>query len=209
VLAVQGRQILPHRTAGPLGVRPRDLASLDPLVAAGIGLDHAGVHRKALAGDQPRLHAPADDALEHAPQDIALPEAAVTRLGGVYNIAPVVDDLIDRVMTDARLNANPRVDEAHHRVSAAGFKYFVTEMVCQAAGGPQRYSGRPMGDSHRHLMITEGEWEAFQDDLQQALDRFGVPQPEQEELKAIVESTREAIVIAPLQEGAAGPAEPR
>ena len=131
------------------------------------------------------------------------------RLGGVYNIAPVVDDLIDRVMTDARLNANPRVDEAHHRVSAAGFKYFVTEMVCQAAGGPQRYSGRPMGDSHRHLMITEGEWEAFQNDLQQALDRFGVPQPEQEELKTIVESTREAIVIAPLQEGAAGPAQPR
>jgi len=26
----------------------------------------------------------------------------------------VVDDLIDRVMTDARLNANPAVNEAHH-----------------------------------------------------------------------------------------------
>src|SRR5918994_6758972 len=35
------------------------------------------------------------------------------RLDGVYNIAVVVDDLIDRVMVDARLNANPRVDEAH------------------------------------------------------------------------------------------------
>ena len=68
------------------------------------------------------------------------------RLGGVYNIAPVVDDLIDRIMVDQRLNANPRVDEAHHRVSAAGFKYFVTEMLCEAAGGPQRYAGRPMGD---------------------------------------------------------------
>lgn len=45
------------------------------------------------------------------------------RLGGVYNIATVVDDLIDRVMIDPRLNANPRVDEAHHRVSAAGFKF--------------------------------------------------------------------------------------
>jgi hemoglobin len=67
------------------------------------------------------------------------------RLGGVYNIAPVVDNLIDRVMVDPRLNANPRVDEAHHRVSAAGFKYFVIEMLCEAAGGPQRYSGRPMG----------------------------------------------------------------
>jgi len=123
------------------------------------------------------------------------------RLGGVYNIAPVVDDLIDRIMVDQRLNANPRVDEAHHRVSAAGFKYFVTEMLCEAAGGPQRYSGRPMGDSHRHLMITEEEWLTFMDDLQQTLDKFGVPQPEQNEIKAIVESTHEAIVMAPLQEG--------
>jgi hemoglobin len=124
------------------------------------------------------------------------------RLGGVYNIATVVDDLIDRVMDDARLNANPRVDEAHHRVSAAGFKYLVTEMVCWASGGPQQYSGRSMGDSHRHLGITEEEWQAFMDDVQQTLDKFGVPQPEQQELTAIVESTKEAIVLAPFQEGA-------
>ena len=83
---------------------------------------------------------------------------------GVYNIATVVDNLIDRVMVDPRLNANPRVDEAHHRVLAAGFKYLVTEMLCGAAGGPQHYTGRPMGDSHRHLMITEEEWQAFMDD---------------------------------------------
>src|SRR5437763_14920610 len=129
------------------------------------------------------------------------------RLGGVYNIAVVVDDLIDRVMDDARLNANPRVDEAHHRVSAAGFKYYVTELVCEATGGPQRYSGRTMGDSHRHLMITGEEWQAFMDDLQQAFDKFDVPQPEQEELKAIVESTKEAIVVAPFEEGAVGHSE--
>jgi hemoglobin len=122
------------------------------------------------------------------------------RLGGVYNITTVIDDLIDKVMTDPRLNANPRVDEAHHRVSAAGFKYLVTELACSAAGGPQTYSGRPMGDSHRHLMITDGEWQAFMDDLQQTFDKFAVPQSEQEELRAIVESTREAIVVAPFQE---------
>ena len=125
------------------------------------------------------------------------------RLGGIYNIATVVDDLIDRVMVDARLNANPRVDEAHHRVSPAGFKFLVTEMVGWAAGGPQQYSGRSMGDSHRDLMITAEEWDAFMDDLQQTLDRFAVPQREQDELKAIVESTKEAIVVAPLQEGPA------
>jgi hemoglobin len=123
------------------------------------------------------------------------------RLGGIYNIATVIDDLIDRVMVDPRLNANPRVDEAHHRVSAAGFKYLVTEMVGEATGGPQQYSGRSMGDSHRHLMISSEEWQAFMDDFQQTLDKFHVPQPEQEELKAIVESTREAIVVSPFREG--------
>src|ERR671919_574898 len=116
-----------------------------------------------------------------------------SRLGGVYSIATVVDDFIDRVMVDPRLNANPRVDEAHHRVSPAGFKYYVTEMLCEAAGGPQTYTGRSMGDSHRHLMITEDEWLAFMDDLDQTLNRFEVPQPERQELIAIVESTKEAI----------------
>src|SRR5579872_6251873 len=83
------------------------------------------------------------------------------RLGGVYSIAAVVDDFVDRVMDDPRLNANAKVDEAHHRVSRAGFKYLVTEQVCWAAGGPQKYTGRSMHDSHVHLEITAGEWEAF------------------------------------------------
>ena len=117
------------------------------------------------------------------------------RLGGVYAIATVVDDFINRIMVDPRLNANPRVDEAHHRVSPAGFKYLVTEMVCWATGGPQQYSGRSMRDSHEDLLITAAEWEAFLDDFQQTLDKFGVSQAEQAELKAIVDSTREDIVV--------------
>jgi hemoglobin len=117
------------------------------------------------------------------------------RLGGVYSIATVVDDLIDRVMVDPRLNANPLVDEAHHRVPPAGFKYLVTEMVCWAAGGPQKYTGKSMADSHSHLKITGEEWEAFMDDFQQTLDKFKVPVEEQAELKAIVKSTRSDIVV--------------
>jgi hemoglobin len=89
----------------------------------------------------------------------------------------------------------PRVDEAHHRVSPAGFKYLVTEMVCWATGGPQKYTGRSMKESHQHLMITAAEWEAFLDDLQRTLDKFKVPEAEQAEIKAIVASTRTDIVI--------------
>jgi hemoglobin len=117
------------------------------------------------------------------------------RLGGVYSIATVVDDFIDRVMADPRLNANPAVNEAHHKVPPAGFKYLATEMVCWATGGPQKYTGRSMADSHRHLNITPQEWEAFMDDFQQTLDKFNVPAAEQAELRAIVQCTYSDIVV--------------
>ena len=116
------------------------------------------------------------------------------RLGGVYSIATVVEDLIDRVMADPRLNANPLVDEAHHKVPPAGFKYLVTEFLCEATGGPQRYSGRSMEESHRLMAITPGEWQAFMDDVQATLDKFSVPAAEQAEVKAFIESTRAGIV---------------
>ncbi len=124
------------------------------------------------------------------------PQASLyERLGGIYSIAVVVDDFIDRVMADSRLNANPAVNEAHHKVPPAGFKYLVTEMVGWATGGPQKYSGRTMRDSHQHLNISATEWDAFMDDLQQTLDKFKVPIAEQAELKAIVQSTYGDIVI--------------
>ena len=124
------------------------------------------------------------------------------RLGGIYSIATVIDDFIDRIMVDERLNANPRVDEAHHRVLPPGFKYLVTEMLAEAAGGPQHYTGRPMEESHRELRITPEEWSAFMDDLDRSLDKFDVPQQEHSEVVAIVESTRDDIVVEESRESA-------
>ncbi|HEY9874229.1 MAG TPA: group 1 truncated hemoglobin [Candidatus Obscuribacterales bacterium] len=118
------------------------------------------------------------------------------RLGGIYSIASVVDDFIDTIMSDPKLNANPLVDEAHHRVSKAGFKYLVTEMVGWATGGPQKYTGRSMFDSHAHLNISAEEWDVFLADFQQSLDKFQVPQAEQQELFDIIDSTRKDIVIS-------------
>lgn len=117
------------------------------------------------------------------------------RLGGIFAIATVVDDFIDRIMVDPRINANPKVDEAHHKVPKAGFKYLVTEMVGWATGGPQTYTGRNMYDSHAHLDITNPEWDAFMDDLNQTFDQFQIPTRERAELIAIVNSTKNDIVI--------------
>jgi truncated hemoglobin YjbI len=52
-----------------------------------------------------------------------------------------------------------------------------------------------MEESHREMLITPEEWRAFMDDLNSTLDKFDVPQQERSEVLAIVESTRDDIVI--------------
>ena len=116
------------------------------------------------------------------------------RLGGVYSIATVVDDFIERVLVNDTLNANPAVDEARERVPKAGLKVQVTALVCQTTGGPYEYQGRSMEDAHAHLSISEAEWEAMAADFKATLDEFEVPEKEQKELFEIVESTHDDIV---------------
>jgi hypothetical protein len=40
-----------------------------------------------------------------------------------------------------------------------------------------------MYESHKEMKITGLEWEAFMDDFQQTLDKFGVPAQKQAELR--------------------------
>lgn len=116
------------------------------------------------------------------------------RLGGVYPIAVVVDAFIDELVADPMLNENPAIAAARDRVPAAGLKYHVTAMVCQATGGPCTYTGRSMPASHAHLQISARDWTQMLVVFRRVLTRFEVPDGEQAELVAIVESTRSQIV---------------
>ena len=116
------------------------------------------------------------------------------RLGGVYNIATVVDDFIERLLVNATLNANPAINEARRRVPKAGLKFHVTALVCAATGGKCVYTGRPMTESHEKLNISQAEWDAMVADFKATLDRFNVPHREQQELITIVGSTKNDIV---------------
>lgn len=116
------------------------------------------------------------------------------RLGGVIKITEFVDNLVDRVNMDPVIQANPNMEEAHHRFPKEVTKFQVTLMVCDVTGGPYTYVGRTLEESHKHLNITPREWEAFVDDVADSLDICGVPRREKEEVLAIVESTREDCV---------------
>ena len=116
------------------------------------------------------------------------------RLGGVYSIATVVDDFIERLLVNDVLNANPAIKEARARVPKAGLKFHVTTLVCEVTGGPCKYSGRTMKESHAKLNINEAQWQAMVVDFRKSLDNFKVPAREQQELITIVGSTKKDIV---------------
>lgn len=116
------------------------------------------------------------------------------RLGGAYSIATVVDDFIERLLVNATLNANPAINEARKRVPKAGLKFHVTTLVCEVSGGPCKYTGRTMKESHQQLNITQVEWDAMVGDFKATLNKFKVPQREQQELITIVGSTKNDIV---------------
>lgn len=125
-----------------------------------------------------------------------LPPSLYDRLGGTYPIAGVVDDFIERLLIDPVVTANKNVTAAMGRITKAGLKFHITEMVCEACGGPQKYTGRSMKDSHAHLGISEAEWQAMEKDFLNSLKKFSVPEKEQNELVAIVRSTKADIVAA-------------
>lgn len=116
------------------------------------------------------------------------------RVGGVNAIAMVVDDFIERVLVNPVTQANPKIVEGYKNMTTAGLKYLVTEQICAATGGPQSYTGRAMSDSHSHLDINAEQWEAFVSEFVASLNKFAVPQTEQEELLAFVGSTKGDIV---------------
>lgn len=150
---------------------------------------NASIRFAVLAVFLATLFIPTASRAEEKPQ-----KSLYERLGGVYNIAPVVDEFLEVLYVDDVLNANPRIKEARDRVPKAYLKYHVTSLVCQASGGPEKYTGRSMKESHKHLNITEGEWQAMRADFKRVLDKFKVPEQEQSELFAIVESTKGDIV---------------
>lgn len=114
-----------------------------------------------------------------APQPAAAVPAGPSlyeRLGGVDAIRAVVDNFVGRVGADARINAFFR------GVDLDNLKRLLTEQICQATGGPCRYTGRSMRETHTGMSLTDAHFNALVEDLTGALNQFNVPEREKGEL---------------------------
>lgn len=118
-------------------------------------------------------------------------ETLYKRLGGYDAIAAVTDDFIVRLATDKDLS---RFFVGHSDDSKGKIRVHIINMVCMATGGPCNYTGRDMKTTHKGLGISENDWKIMAEHFVVTLNKFKVPKKEQDELLAIVATTKKDIV---------------
>lgn len=130
------------------------------------------------------------------------------RLGEEAGIRRIVDDFIQRVLEDPRVNwtrngvrkeswfrsveveAWPATPQNVNRMK----EHFV-QFISLATGGPSEYQGKPLKPLHRDMQITKAEFDATIGDLKASLDKLRIAPDVQKDLLAIFESTRQQIVV--------------
>ena len=125
------------------------------------------------------------------------PGTLYARCGGVFGISAFVDRCMDKWMASKTLNANAMVARWHQSAQRPGFKFLVVQIVCTLTGGPQEYTGRPMDVAHKHLNISESEWDTFMEIFNEVVDEFGLPSEDQDDLNALMISMMEDCIVFP------------
>lgn len=95
------------------------------------------------------------------------------RLGGKKAITAVVDEFVSRVAADSRINSFFK-QTAGDPARLAAFKGKLVDQICQASGGPCKYTGKDMKTAHAGMGITSADFDALVEDLSGALDKFKV-----------------------------------
>lgn len=123
-----------------------------------------------------------------APVKMAKAKSLYTRLGGKKAIVAVVDDFTARVAADSRIN------HFFAKTNIPSFKKHLVDQICQASGGPCKYTGKDMKAAHQGMGVSNGDFDALVEDLVATLDKFKVPEKEKSELLGMLAPMRSDIV---------------
>jgi len=113
------------------------------------------------------------------------------RLGGYDAITAVANDLLPRLQGDPQLG---RFWAHRGEDGVKREKQLLIDFLCASAGGPIYYRGRDMALVHRGMRISESDWNVFLGHAAAALAAFRVPEAEQREFAAFVQSLKKDIV---------------
>jgi len=107
------------------------------------------------------------------------------RLGGKEAITAVVDEFVARVAADTRINQFFAAT-ASNPARLASFKTKLVDQICEASGGPCKYTGKDMKGAHSGMGISTADFNALVEDLVGALDKFKVGAAEKSQLLGVL-----------------------
>jgi hemoglobin len=105
------------------------------------------------------------------------------RLGGYDAIAAVSDEFIGRLATDEQ---EKRFFIGFSTDSKMRIRQLLVDLVCKSTGGPCFYTGRDMKTAHAGAGITKADWDRSLNIFGEVLNKFKVPEKEQQELAALL-----------------------
>ena len=114
---------------------------------------------------------------------LAQQKSLYQRLGGYDAIAAVSDEFIARLATDEQ---EKRFFIGFSDDSKARIRQHVVDFICKATGGPCYYTGRDMKTTHAGAGITKADWDHSLKIFVEVLNKFKVPEKEQQELAALL-----------------------
>lgn len=115
-------------------------------------------------------------------------DALYQGLGAKPGIKKIVDTLLPLVLADARIK------DSFTDIDMANLSLRLQEQFCVLGGGPCKYKGKDMATMHEGLNITNAQFNALAEDLQEAMERNGVPANVQNKLVARLAPMQRVIV---------------
>ncbi len=106
------------------------------------------------------------------------------RLGGAAGIASIVDDIVAAHLNNPVIKARflPYLDRPE-RVEE--IKKHNRDFFGAGSGGPEKYTGRSMLETHRGMNISEAEYMAVMDDIMAVLEKHGIDESARKDVLAI------------------------
>ncbi len=116
------------------------------------------------------------------------PMSLYARLGQRAGIEAVMTDFVTRAARDRR------IAKRFEKTDAKALIGKLTDQVCQATGGPCKYTGKDMKTAHAGMKITNREWNITGQHLVAAMRAKKVPRKEQQEVMALLTPMKPDIV---------------
>jgi len=109
-------------------------------------------------------------------------------LGGKPGLTMIIGYSVDAAVVD------PRIADKFDNINIPRLKQRIVEMICELTNGPCHFHGVSMKGAHTYLQLRDRHFNALVEDLQNAMDKTGIPFRTQNKLLALLAPLHRDIV---------------